>query len=139
MNATKTEARETFDGQIDETRQEFCDRVASEICDELREIERTKRADSSVEAVLFYRETTSEEEEAAAETYGQSPVEKARANYHRWRDIANDAMRQYRYAASALARELRAEEDHRKQQTADAERRQTRDRSDSAAGRSETA
>lgn len=121
MNATKTEARENFDGQI-------CETIASEIRDELRKIESTRRADAQPLA-----------EEETAETYGQSPVEKARANYHRWRDIANDAMRQYRYAASALARELRAEEDHRKQQAADAERGQARDRCDSAAGRSETA
>jgi len=102
----KTEARENFDGQI-------CETIAREICDDLKEIAEGPNGD--------YREV----EEASAETYGQSPIEKARANYHRWRGIATDAMRQYRYACAALGRELRAEEDYRKQQAADAEPGQT--------------
>jgi len=124
---TKTETRENFDGEI-------CETIASEIRDGLKsEVERLCRADAQTKA------EEADGEEASRETYGQSPVQKARETYERSRRIANIAMRQYRYAASALARELRAEEDHRKQQTADAERRQARDRSDSAAGRSETA
>lgn len=121
MNASKTKTEDSEDFEID-----IHEGIASEIRDDLRELE-ANQANHASEA---------DEEEGDAE---KLTLEEARANYWRWRQIATDAMRQYRYAAAALGRELRSAQEQNRRKAAAESSDRPRHRSDTAAGESRTA
>ena len=121
MNATETNTEDSDEIEIEI---EINEAIASEIRDDLREIEANKASAASDEA----------DEEITAEICGQSPIEKARANYWRWRGIATDAMRQYRYAAAALSRELRSTQEQNRRKAAAESSDRPRHRRNTATG-----
>ena len=116
MNATKTTTEDSDEIEID-----INEAIASEIRDDLREIEANKASEDN-------------DEEITAEICGQSPIDKARANYWRWRGIATDAMRQYRYAAAALSRELRSTQEQNRRKAAAESSDRPRHRRNTATG-----
>jgi len=124
VNASKTNNEDIGNFEVDVN-----EGIAAEIRDDLREIEANKANE----------DTEDGEAEINVETSGQSPLEKARANYWRWRGIATDAMRQYRYAAAGLSRELRSAQEQNRRKAAAESSERSRHRRDTASGESSPA